>query len=124
MGLKNLFKKEANFLFDNDKLTSIEKSGLYIGLILALANPIGIMFWLSVFTVSSNNHIEISQSLGANFLIIFGVLLWGVFLSAIIAVTRRLLNLKIILLVNKLAGAALLYFGFKYGREILNKITL
>ena len=91
-----------------------------IGFILSLANPVSIVFWLGIFAANINSGSN--QSFGANLFIIVGVLIWGAFLSTILWGARRVLNPKAILLITKISGAALVYFGMKYGWNILNKI--
>lgn len=93
-------------------------NGLMTGFILSIVNPIGIMFWLSIFAASmSAENIRNASWFGLleNTTIILGVLLWGVFLSSFLELGKKYFTDKMIHRITLCAGILLIVFGFKYG---------
>lgn len=84
------------------------------GFILALVNPIGIMFWLSIFVASSQFNPENPMSgFALNLLILGGVFLWGVFLSLVLWGLKHWVNNKNLVLINNCSSILLICFGIK-----------
>lgn len=96
-------------------------SGLITGFILSIANPIGLVFWFTLFAVPLDLSGEVSVWFGLvqNFAVIAGVLIWGLILSGFLEVGKRFINPKWIKGITKVAGVMLLYFGFKYAYRAL-----
>lgn len=94
---------------------------LVLGFMLAVFNPVAVVFWLTIFAndVPANQVLTFSHFL-ANTLIVVGVLLWGAFLSLLLAMGRKVVHPKTLKLITVLSGVVLLYFGIKY--SILNSI--
>lgn len=113
-------------VFKDIHITASEKQGLLsnsllLGFVLAIANPIAIAFWLGIGAAglnqssgNSGSSIELASFL-QNFLIIAGVLLWGLALSLALEFGRRWVTNKMLKGVTLFSGTILLYFGFKYG---------
>ncbi len=134
LGAKSLFNTHAK---QNDQISQATthsmaqvsnnyklSNGLLTGFILSIANPIGIVFWLSIFAGSIDRSGETSVWLGLleNFSVIAGVLIWGLMLSSLLAAGKRFVNQKGLKLITMAAGAMLIYFALKYayrGIEIL-----
>jgi L-lysine exporter family protein LysE/ArgO len=119
LGAKSLFDKRTHHFTlnpDTDPDTYRLSQGLLTGFILSIANPIGIMFWLSIFAGSIDQSGETKAWVGLlqNFAVIAGVLIWGVFLSSILEIGKRFFNQKWIKIITLAAGAMLIYFGLKY----------
>jgi len=119
MGIKAITNQKRHSLItaaaqDNSTILN----GLVTGFILSIVNPIGIMFWLSIFAASMSVE-NISHSSWLGFLestaIILGVLLWGAFLSLFLELGKRYFTDKMIYRVTLCAGILLIGFGFKYG---------
>jgi threonine/homoserine/homoserine lactone efflux protein len=91
-------------------------NGLLTGFILSIVNPIGIVFWLSIFAASVDQSGETKALLGLaqNFVVIAGVLTWGVMLSGLLEIGKRFFNPKWIKMINLAAGVMLIYFALKY----------
>jgi threonine/homoserine/homoserine lactone efflux protein len=111
IGIKNSLKQDSKILVKNDKIYS---NALSTGFILALANPVSVIFWLSIFAATFD-----IQKIGLiNFIedlsIILGVLIWGVCLCSVISVGKTFLNKKIIPMITKIAGVFLFILGLKY----------
>lgn len=119
MGIMTILK-----IFKEMKIQEQEKQGflsnsLVLGFVLAIANPIAIAFWLGIGAAgltpsTQEGTIELMQFL-QNFLIIAGVLLWGLALSLSLEFGRRLVTNKMLNAVTLISGTILLYFGCKYG---------
>ena len=98
-------------------------SGLGVGLMLAFANPISIVFWLGIFAATMQASDADNSMLGLlyNFNIIVGVLLWGAFLSAMLQIGSKLLNTKTIRAISFVSGLLMVGYGVKYGYPLLLK---
>jgi threonine/homoserine/homoserine lactone efflux protein len=100
-------------------------NGLATGFVLSIANPIGIIFWLSIFAATLDRTQGAQSWLGLleNFAVIGGVLLWGFFLSCMLEMGKRFFNHKLIKIITTLAGVMLIAFGIKYGYKAILLLT-
>lgn len=100
-------------------------NGLMTGFVLSIANPIGIVFWLSIFAASINAEASQVSFIGLteNFLIIVGVLIWGACLSGFLELGKRYFTVKVIHAITLCAGVLLIGFGAKYGYYAINAIA-
>lgn len=120
LGIKALLDKRAHLYHINTNQAENPdyklSNGLLTGFILSIANPIGIVFWLTIFAVPSDLPNETAVWLGLlqNFAVIAGVLIWGGILSGFLEVGKRFVSPKWIKGITKIAGIMLLYFGLKY----------
>ncbi len=124
MGFKNFLKKELNLIASNKLISMVEKNGLLVGFILSLANPVSIVFWLGIFAATINTPDAESSNFGLSLFIIIGVLIWGAFLSGVLALGNRFLKPPIILVITKIAGLVLVAFGIKYCWLSISKIFI
>lgn len=123
MGFKNLTKKTVSLSGAQNKfLSKIENSGLLVGFILSLANPVSIVFWLSIFASTFSAEEAGLVNFALDLLIICGVLIWGIILSLALALGNAILSENNILIVTRIAGAFLLYFGLRYSLLNAEKI--
>jgi L-lysine exporter family protein LysE/ArgO len=128
LGAKACLKKHVAPLHTQNTVPSSYNlaDGLITGFVLSLANPVAMVFWLGIFAATSQvSDPEATTSLWGlieNLPIIGGVLLWGAFLSALLEVGSRFFNQKTILLITRLAGLMLIYFGLKYGYKAVNAV--
>lgn len=115
IGLKNLRLRNIELYSTSNKVISrIENSSLLTGLILSLANPISIVFWLSIFA-STYKTVQLKWiSFAEDLFIILGVLIWGAVFSLILDLGKSYLSEKNVLKVTRVAGAFLVILGFKY----------
>ncbi len=123
MGGTNLLKGMKPIKLDksfeknkSDKSSKTLLKSLTFGFMLAIFNPVAVVFWLTIFA----NDVPLEDSLSLtdlfnNFFIIGGVLLWGATLSLLLEFGRRAVNPALFKWVTVGSGAVLLYFGFKYG---------
>ena len=114
--MKKVFKPIQIDLSSSPELKKPLRESLFLGLMLALFNPVAVVFWLSIFA----NDLDPTQPvhwkhLLLNMQIILGVLLWGASLSLVLEFGRRGLSTRMIKAVTFGAGLMLLYFGGKYG---------
>jgi L-lysine exporter family protein LysE/ArgO len=93
------------------------KNALLLGFILAIANPVGIVFWIGIFGASMG--MTSAAGAAANFsydiLIIAGVLLWGAFLSCCLAFGKRFMSERLLKGIFITAGISLIVIGLTYG---------
>lgn len=98
---------------------------MVLGFMLAIFNPIGVVFWLSIFANDINPDKGVHWlDLFSNLQIIAGVLLWGALLSLAVEFGRRSLNANLLKLITFISGVILLYFGVKYGMTNLESFFL
>lgn len=130
LGIKALLDKRAHlYQISTNQAENPDyklSSGLLTGFILSIANPIGIVFWLTIFAVPSDLPEETAVWLGLlqNFAVIAGVLIWGGILSGFLEVGKRFVSPKWIKGITKVAGIMLLYFGLKYAYKGIELLTL
>ncbi|HKY69697.1 MAG TPA: LysE family transporter [Gammaproteobacteria bacterium] len=123
MGASSLLKKQTTINLEGSN-QPILSNGLLVGLFLALANPIGVVFWFGIFaaSMSANQTTTSFADLCFNGLIIVGVLLWGAFLSLLLEGGKRIFNNKIARVVTIVSSLLLLGYGFKYGFLTFQKL--
>jgi threonine/homoserine/homoserine lactone efflux protein len=87
-----------------------EKNGLRKGFYFAIANPVALVFWTSMFAASDS----LIENRLLNLLIIVGVLIWGAALSALLHFFKQYLSERMIIWVCKISSTGLIFFGVKY----------
>ena len=113
IGIKHFKKKKVNSTVSSTTL-NLERNGLLVGFLISLVNPIGIIFWLSIFITSMGTQEINIINLAYNLFIIVGILLWGVVLSAILAWGKHLVTHDKLIVISRLAGVLLILLGLKY----------
>lgn len=120
LGLKALLDKRTHQYQHTtdapDQTDYTLSSGLVTGFILSIANPLGLVFWFTLFAAPTDlsGEVGIWFGLAQNFAVIAGVLIWGLILSGFLEVGRRFVNPAFLKSITKIAGVMLLYFGLKY----------
>ena len=116
MGLSAFLKKIDTVDLESE---SNVKNGLTFGLYLSVANPVALVFWPGLFAADLDPTSPLTMlGFTENLLIIAGVLLWGAGLSIVLDYGSRFINHKNILIINKISGLCMMYFGLKYLLEI------
>lgn len=113
IGVKHFKKKAANTTVDKI-ISNLGRNGLLVGFIISLVNPIGIIFWLSIFITSMGTQEINIINLAYNLFIIVGILLWGAALSAILAWGKHFFTHDKLTVVSRMAGLLLILLGAKY----------
>ncbi len=124
LGLKSFLDKRSHLLSLKLDIPNYSLgNGLLTGFVLALANPIAVIFWLGIFAATLN-HSESKSWIGLveNFAIIGGVLVWGACLSTTLELGKRFFNQKLIQIITMIAGIMLIYFGAKYGYKAIGQL--
>jgi len=125
LGIKAIIKTTHFKLNLNEETKAYTHiNGLATGFVVSIANPIGIMFWISIFAASFNPNDYGSHwaSLSQNTAIILGVLLWGILLSALLQLGKMFFSERAVKYISFVAGAMLIYFGMKYGFRAVSAI--
>lgn len=125
MGISG-FKKRLDHLSGETVPQSL-LNGLVSGCILALFNPVAVVYWLGISAASIGSGSETAigfLELFHNGLIIVGVILWGAFLSFILAGGKRFLALKAINIISMASSVVVLGFGLKYTYSFLNQLYI
>jgi len=126
LGMKSFLDKRRHQLtISQDPPSYTVLNGLATGFVLSIANPIGIIFWLSIFAATLDRTQGAQNWLGLleNFAVIGGVLLWWFFLSCMLEMGKRFFNHKFIKIITTLAGGLLIAFGIKYGYKAILLLT-
>lgn len=92
-------------------------SDLVTGFILAVFNPFGIIWWLSVYSASvSDSEAEINTIAAyyENLYIILGVLIWITIFSGIIGIIREKFPLKVLKIITQASSISLICYGVYY----------
>ena len=113
LGFTNL--KNCNQEFDfsaNTTNTGVIKS-IFLGFVLAVVNPLSLVFWISIFAASTVGTDEITFL--PNSFILVGVLIWSTSLCTFLTISKNILNKNFIKVVIMLSSILLLYYGCKYG---------
>lgn len=105
------------------KLALMFSNCLIVGFVLAVANPIGIVYWVGVYTASMMNEAGqiANQSFAPNLFIIVGVLIWAIVFSCLVAFAKKIFNQKVIYWLNIIASLLLIYYGVKMGYTSFSK---
>lgn len=120
MGVKTILKGVGDLNLDAPVNLN---NGLLWGLYLAIANPVALVFWPSLFAASIDPAAGVSVTgLVLNMLIIVGVLIWGFGLSTVLSIGHQRLNKHIIVFVSRLSGVTMMYFGIAYIYEVITRI--
>ena len=113
MGCKNLFK-ESKVDIDNLASESIGAlKSLWLGFVLALVNPVSVVFWVGIFAASVANS-DNDLGLMYNMLIMVGVLLWGIALSTVLTIGKIFLTNRFIKVVVMVSSIVMMCYGAKY----------
>lgn len=107
MGVTTLRKKSDLAL---SAASEKHNSGLVLGFYLAIFNPVGLIFWSSIFAA----NISKNEGFWLNSCIVVGVLLWGAALSFLLAFGKRILNRSFISIVTKISGLLMIVYSVKY----------
>lgn len=113
MGYKNLLSEsKLDFSHVNVEHYNIISS-LWFGFILAFVNPISVIFWFGIFAANTMNQTT-EVPLMINFIILIGVILWGIVLSTSLHFGKIMLNPKVIKALVIIASILMMFFGIKY----------
>lgn len=105
----------ADFSLQQDSNTN----GILTGLYLSVANPIAFIFWSGIITNSAG---AFDSGLIFNSLIILGVIIWGAIFSLLLSVGKNHATPSILILINKISGLIMLYYGLKFLWLSLSKV--
>lgn len=124
------FKKAPESLWKDRHLYRPKKSifwkCFYTGLIIALINPINIMFWFGIYGSVLNEIIERSSGLFIlwySLLIFIGILLWNLNLSFLTHFSSFLMKSKVLKGLNVVAATMLAFFSLHFGIQLYHLIS-
>ncbi|MBW2989460.1 LysE family translocator [Candidatus Woesearchaeota archaeon] len=117
MGIYGIYEFFRKIDLDETSLPS-KRSSLALGYIIAISNPISIVWWVGVFgsviALSITDLTKLMVILNG-FIIILGALFWYIKLSTWLHWGRRFVNEKSMRYVSLVAGLFLAGFGFYFG---------
>ncbi|ANE45292.1 amino acid transporter [Paenibacillus swuensis] len=95
-------------------------SSFRTGFVMAMLNPLNILFWLgiygSILADSIKNHSS-EQMLWNSLGIFAGILLWDFIMASLASTFHRMGNRKVLQIISGLAGLSLIGFGFYFGYQ-------
>ncbi len=97
----------------------------WTGFIMAAANPLGIVYWLSIGAALIASAVEGSGEAATPFLVggVFaGIVLWVTILSTLAQAGRRFVSVSVLRMATRLAALVLVGFGVYFGYEGLSAI--
>ncbi|MDQ0205626.1 LysE family translocator [Alkalicoccobacillus murimartini] len=98
----------------------------YTGLMIALINPINIMFWFGIYGSVLSELVESSSEtliIGHSILIFTGILLWNLNLSFLAHFSSFLMKPKVLKWLNFSAASMLAYFSIHFGIQFYYLIS-
>ncbi|MDC3417097.1 LysE family transporter [Aquibacillus salsiterrae] len=121
-GIEGLFSaKQAANVSTRHTSSSLTKT-FFTGFVLALSNPLSILFWLGIYgsvlaqTVAEYDTTHIALY---SFAIIVGLLVWDFSMAIVASSFRKLLTDKLLILISLLSGFSLVVFGIYFGYKAL-----
>lgn len=112
IGIKH-FKKKSTAKASKTNF-NLEQNGLLVGFMISLVNPIGIIFWLSIFVTTMGGQEINIINLAYNLFILVGMLLWGGLLSAFLGWGKHFITNDKLIIISRFAGVLLVLLGLKY----------
>lgn len=94
-----------------ERTKSSNKKAFLAGLILTIANPIGILFWISTIGRYLNSHDSSIQIFANCTAIVIGAIVFDVLLLTIIHTTHKLAPQKYLVALTDVFGAIILMYG-------------
>jgi len=121
MGLQSVYNsKKEDILGVNS--TNLEKNAFTLGFVLAIANPMSIIWWVSVFgavlSESGQMNFSLTQFAG-NLAIIVGVLVWSLIIATASSLGKKFMTEPRLRIASIIAGLSLSGFGIYYGYQAL-----
>ena len=92
-----------------------EGSDFLTGLALAIFNPFGIVWWISIYATSTQGDATSLSAYLENLFIIVGVLIWIVIFSVIVSTIRKTCPMKFLIFISKISSLFLIGYGLYYG---------
>ncbi|WP_240421205.1 LysE family translocator [Paenibacillus periandrae] len=96
------------------------------GFVMALLNPLNILFWLGIYgsvLAEGIHHHGISQVLWNSLGIFAGILLWDVIMAALASSFHKFGNRTLLQTISALAGLSLIGFGIYFGFQAFVQLT-
>lgn len=105
--------------------TKVSRNSFIAGYLIAISNPMTIVWWLGVFGAIIGSSIQdVSKSVAflGSMTIMLGVLLWFFSLSLLLHFGKRFINEETMKYVSAIAGIVLIGFGLYFGYNALTSI--
>lgn len=113
------FRIDTNDVYENyDGYRLSKNSDWFAGLFLAIFNPYGIIWWMSIYTASMTEK-ELSEkpSISAfidNLYIILGIVIWIFIFSYLVGLIRRRLSTSLLSILTRASSAFIIGYGIYY----------
>ncbi|MBM7703768.1 LysE family transporter [Metabacillus iocasae] len=112
------------FVFEESHPTSAQRS-YASGFLIALTNPINIVFWFGVYgsTLSHMVHAyTLLQASIASICIIVGIILWNMNIAFTVHFTRRFIHTQLLRVITVIAGIILIGYGAHFGIKFFSML--
>lgn len=94
------------------------RHSLSSGFLLALLNPLTILFWLGIFgsvLAEASQKLTDSQLLLYSFAIIAGIILWDTLIAFLSSGARKFLSNRLLVIISLISSFSMLCFGIYFG---------
>ncbi len=122
-GIESLLHSRGGLAANAAKDEALSKS-LISGFLMALSNPLNILFWLGIYGSILAQTVE-SYGVGKVWIyslgIFIGILLWDLIMAGIASTLYKVGSRKILPWISGLAGISLIGFGFYFGYQALRR---
>ncbi|MDF2607477.1 MAG: amino acid transporter [Bacillales bacterium] len=123
-GIESLLTAGRVYLNENKNDTSLLKTFM-TGFLMALSNPLTILFWLGIYgsvlanTASKYNHEQLIIYSSA---ILLGLVLWDITMATIASTFRKVLTSKALKGISYISGLTLVGFGIYFGYKAISTL--
>ncbi|GLO67889.1 amino acid transporter [Oceanobacillus sp. E9] len=125
IGIESLTKAKSTLSNTSNVESTSKFNSFGTGFIIAISNPISIIFWLGIYgsvlaktTETSTNSQLLIYSSG----IFLGIILWDIFMASVATSFRKFFHSKALYWISIIAGIVLIGFGIFFGYEAFRAI--
>lgn len=119
MGIESIIDAKKFKLRENT-INGLSSKSFRTGFILAISNPINIIFWLGIYgavLAKANDVYNTEQLLIYSSGIFLGIFLWDLIMASIASGFRKWMSARALQMLSMFAGLSLIIFGLYFGYE-------
>lgn len=119
MGIESIIDAKK-FKIQKNTINGLSSKSFRTGFILAISNPINIIFWLGIYgavLAKANDVYNTEQLLIYSSGIFLGIFLWDLIMASIASGFRKWMSAHSLQMLSMFAGLSLIIFGLYFGYE-------